>query len=161
MKTKHFIIVLAFLIFSSCCMHRRNHSHTTYSQPVESYSEPIPPPVNFQTFYDDLSPYGYWIYNENGYVWIPEYGPNFSPYHTNGHWVFTNYGWTWVSQYNWGWAPFHYGRWIWDDIYGWEWIPGYDWAPAWVYWGQYNNYYGWAPMPPNAGYGYQPPMNQW
>ncbi|NTW33662.1 MAG: hypothetical protein HGB12_13760, partial [Bacteroidetes bacterium] len=47
------------------------------------------------------------------------------------------------------------------DIYGWEWIPGYDWAPAWVYWGQYNNYYGWAPMPPNAGYGYQPPMNQW
>jgi len=29
------------------------------------------------------------------------------------------------------------------------WIPGYEWAPAWVSWGSYDNYWGWAPMGPN------------
>ncbi len=26
---------------------------------------------------------------------------------------------------------------------------GYEWAPAWVSWGSYNNYWGWAPLGPN------------
>ena len=56
--------------------------------------------VNFQVFYDDLSPYGTWVENADyGYVWIPNVDPGFRPYATNGHWVFTDEGWTWISNY--------------------------------------------------------------
>src|ERR1700730_9286260 len=67
--------------------------------------------VSYQTFYDELSPYGHWIdYPQYGYVWEPNAGPDFRPYNSNGHWVWTDdYEWMWVSDYNWGWAPFHYG----------------------------------------------------
>ena len=62
--------------------------------------------VSFQLFYDQLSPYGQWVeYPGYSYVWIPDAGPDFSPYATQGHWVLTNFGWTWVSDYPWGWAP--------------------------------------------------------
>src|SRR3954464_11015099 len=89
-------------------------------------------PVSYQTFYDELEPYGNWIdYPEYGYVWRPDMGADFRPYSTNGRWVWTDdYEWMWVSDYSWGWAPFHYGRWFFDDAYGWLWIPGYDWSPA-------------------------------
>ena len=64
--------------------------------------------VNFQVFYDNLSPYGYWVDNPvYGYVWVPNVPRGFRPYATNGHWIFTEDGWTWVSNYPWGWAPFH------------------------------------------------------
>src|SRR5665647_1119392 len=73
--------------------------------------------VSFQVFYDELSPYGYWVDNPDyGYVWVPNVAPGFTPYGSNGYWVFTNEGWTWVSNYPWGWAPFHYGRWFYDPI---------------------------------------------
>ena len=86
--------------------------------------------VNFQVFYDDLSPYGQWIdYRGYGYAWVPSAGPDFIPYSTGGHWVWTDYGWTWVSDYDWGWAPFHYGRWDYDNYYGWVWIPDNEWGP--------------------------------
>ncbi len=43
--------------------------------------------VNFQIFYDQLSPYGQWVNNPNyGYVWIPDVGEDFAPYSTSGHW---------------------------------------------------------------------------
>jgi hypothetical protein len=109
--------------------------------------------ISFQTFYDELSPYGDWIYtSEYGYVWQPYFDrpEDFRPYSSNGDWVYTEYGWTWVSDYRWGWAPFHYGRWYFDDYFGWLWIPGNEWAPAWVTWGSYNNYWGWAPLGPNV-----------
>ena len=95
------------------------------------------PSVTYQTFYDDLSPYGDWIdYPEYGYVWHPRVA-DFRPYSTAGHWVWTDeYQWMWVSDYNWGWATFHYGRWLYDDFYGWVWMPGYEWSPAWVEWRQ-------------------------
>lgn len=108
--------------------------------------------ISIQTFYDQLSPYGDWIYTPDfGYVWRPyfDYPQDFRPYSSGGNWVYTTYGWTWVSDYNWGWATFHYGRWDFDDYLGWMWIPGYEWAPAWVTWGSYNNYWGWAPLGPN------------
>src|SRR6266496_4345326 len=91
--------------------------------------------ISYQTFYDELSPYGEWIdYPEYGYVWVPEVD-DFRPYSTGGHWVWTDdYGWMWASDYDWGWAPFHYGRWTYDDWYGWIWVPGYEWSPAWVEW---------------------------
>ena len=107
--------------------------------------------VSFQLFYDDLSPYGQWVhYPGYNYVWIPDAGPDFSPYATAGHWVLTNFGWTWVSDYPWGWAPFHYGRWFFDDYYGWMWVPGREWGPAWVQWRRCDGFYGWAPISPGV-----------
>jgi len=109
--------------------------------------------ISIQTFYDQLSPYGDWINSPDyGYVWRPYFDnpESFRPYSSNGNWVYTDYGWTWSSGYDWGWATFHYGRWDFDNYLGWLWIPGYDWAPAWVSWGSYDNYWGWAPMGPNV-----------
>ena len=126
--------------------------------------------VSYQTFYDELSPYGQWVdYPGQGYVWVPDAGNDFRPYSTNGHWVWTdNYEWMWVSDYDWGWAPFHYGRWEQDDYYGWFWVPGYEWSPAWVAWRDGGDYYGWAPLRPginisinfNIG-SYNPPNDYW
>src|ERR1035437_298438 len=105
--------------------------------------------ISFQVFYDQLSPYGQWVDDpNNGYIWLPNVGPDFTPYSSDGHWVYSDYGWTWVSDYDWGWAPFHYGRWDYDDYYGWFWVPGHEWGPAWVVWRHSDNYYGWAPMRP-------------
>ncbi|MGE5423809.1 MAG: DUF6600 domain-containing protein [Syntrophothermus sp.] len=123
--------------------------------------------VNFQVFYDNLSPYGTWVMDQNyGYVWIPDVDPGFQPYATNGHWVYTVYGWTWISDYPWGWAPFHYGRWTFDPMYGSIWIPGNEWGPAWVTWRHANGYYGWAPMGPGVNINiaitnYSIPANYW
>lgn len=112
--------------------------------------------ITYQTFYDNLSPYGTWIdYPTYGHVWSPRIGADFRPYATNGHWVFSAEGWAWSSDYNWGWAPFHYGRWLYDDMYGWLWIPGYDWSPAWVTWGMVDNFYCWAPLMPGIDVGLQ------
>lgn len=106
---------------------------------------------NYQDFYDDLAPYGRWLYDPSfGYVWMPNVGRDFRPYFTNGYWAMTQFGNTWVSLYDWGWAPFHYGRWTYDGYYGWLWIPGNEWAPAWVSWRSNNNYYGWAPIGPGV-----------
>ena len=105
--------------------------------------------ITYQTFYDNLSPYGTWIdYPGYGHVWNPRIEGDFRPYATNGHWIFSGEGWAWASDYTWGWAPFHYGRWLYDDMYGWLWIPGYDWSPAWVTWGTVDNFYCWAPLMP-------------
>ena len=105
--------------------------------------------ISFQTFYDELSPYGDWVHNPvHGYVWVPYAERGFQPYATSGHWVMTQYGNTWVSDYEWGWAPFHYGRWFYDDFYGWAWVPGSEWGPSWVHWRHSDGYYGWAPLGP-------------
>ena len=126
--------------------------------------------VSYQTFYDELSPYGQWIdFPGQGYVWVPDATDDFRPYSTNGHWVWTDdYEWMWVSDYDWGWAPFHYGRWDNDPYYGWYWVPGYEWSPAWVAWRDGGDYYGWAPIRPginisvnfNIG-SYSPPYDFW
>jgi hypothetical protein len=126
--------------------------------------------ISYQTFYDELDPYGDWMeYPDYGYVWVPNAGGDFRPYETNGHWVWSDdYEWMWVSDYDWGWAPFHYGRWMMDPYYGWIWVPGYEWSPAWVAWRDGGDYYGWAPLRPgfnisvniNLG-GYNPPMDYW
>lgn len=120
--------------------------------------------VNLQYFYDNLSPYGSWVSSPRyGNVWVPDVAEGFRPYYSNGRWVFTNDGWMWASDYDWGWAPFHYGRWVYDRQYSWMWVPGYDWAPAWVTWGSYSGYYGWAPMGPGVAFniGYHPPIDYW
>jgi len=143
--------------------------------PPAPVADPLPPPppepqpvATYQSFYDDLSPYGQWINDPRyGYVWLPDVGPDFKPYATNGHWVYTDEGWTWASDYRWGWAAFHYGRWFFQDGYGWMWIPGNEYAPAWVTWRNSNDYYGWAPMGPGVSFdmayggGYLPPSHYW
>ncbi|MBO9618570.1 MAG: hypothetical protein J7539_05980 [Niabella sp.] len=163
MKTKFFntslALLLAGMLISGCA------ASITAQAPV-----PVPTedgPITYQTFYDDLSPYGTWIdYPGYGHVWHPGMGSGFRPYATGGHWVYSGEGWAWASDYSWGWAPFHYGRWIYDDAYGWLWVPGYTWSPAWVTWGYVDNYYCWAPLMPGvsvtAGFGsYMPHSIYW
>jgi len=105
--------------------------------------------ISFQTFYNDLSPYGRWTNSRQyGSIWTPNVDADFQPYSSNGYWEVTEFGNTWVSDYDWGWAPFHYGRWSFDDYNGWFWIPGYEWGPAWVNWRSGGDYYGWAPLGP-------------
>lgn len=120
--------------------------------------------VNFQVFYNELSPFGDWVLDPaHGYVWIPYVDGHFHPYGSHGRWVMTSFGNTWVSDFAWGWAPFHYGRWFWSDFYGWAWVPGYEWGPAWVSWRSGGGFYGWAPLAPgihvNVSFGM--PSNYW
>jgi len=149
MKTK-LLFIACLLFFSFSQVHSQN-VHVS---------------VGFQTFYDELEPYGTWVnYPQHGYVWRYRASGEFRPYSTNGRWVYTDDGWTWVSDYNWGWAPFHYGRWLYDDELGWLWVPGNEWAPAWVTWGSYNDNFAWAPIAPgisiSIGSSYRPPSNYW
>ncbi|MCO5937329.1 hypothetical protein NAF17_17415 [Mucilaginibacter sp. RB4R14] len=133
------IALLAFL-FTSCASSR------IMAQQEGQY-------ISDQQFYDELQPYGTWIYDQQyGNVWIPNVEEDFKPYATRGYWAMTDAGNTWVSDYPWGWAAFHYGRWHYDNYYGWEWSPGSAWAPAWVNWRDGGGYYGWAPMQPNMNY---------
>ena len=110
--------------------------------------------VSYQTFYDELAPYGQWVNDpEYGNVWVPNEGGDFRPYGNRGHWVMTEYGNTWVSEDPWGWACYHYGRWTYNPYYGWIWVPGYEWAPAWVSWRFGGGYCGWAPLAPGYAVG--------
>ncbi len=155
------LILIAGVFFLFSC----GPSRVVVTEPAP---DPVPEPaVSYQSFYDDLSPYGTWInYPGYGYVWMPDAGPDFKPYSTNGNWVYTDAGWTWASDYNWGWATFHYGRWFFEQGYGWMWVPGNEWAPAWVSWRGGGDYYGWAPLGPNVSIdvalgSYNPPANYW
>ena len=148
-KSKQFLAVASLLI---CFL-------AISLQPAKAQVE-----VSLQLFYDDLSPYGSWVYSpQYGNVWVPEAGPGFRPYFSGGHWVYTENGWLWASTYDWGWAPFHYGTWVMDHHHGWMWVPGYEWAPAQVTWGYYSGYYGWAPLGPGISYStsYYPAMDHW
>jgi len=140
-----------------------NNSDQAYNNSTSNDNSNNTDNQNYQTFHDQLSPYGNWIYYPGyGNVWVPTQVPSdFSPYVTAGHWVNTDYGWTWVSNYAWGGVPFHYGRWFRDAAYGWMWMPGYQWAPAWVSWGSYDNYYCWAPLAPFVNYFSYRPVYGW
>jgi hypothetical protein len=160
MKNIYFILA-AGLFITSC-------GPTTVIQSDSYQPEPAPvAEVSYQSFYDQLSPYGSWInYPGYGYVWMPNAGPDFRPYSSNGNWIYTDAGWTWASNYSWGWAPFHYGRWFYENGYGWLWVPGNEWAPAWVSWRSGGDYYGWAPLGPRISVdvalsSYNPPVNYW
>ena len=132
--------------------------------PSQPAPEPVNPPpgapppgapavnANFDSFHDQLSPYGAWIQTPGGWVWHPSVAPTWRPYLDGGHWVYTDAGWFWASDYPWGDIVFHYGRWSYDGVYGWVWTPGYEYAPAWVCWRHADDegYVGWAPLPPGA-----------
>jgi hypothetical protein len=150
---KSFLLPFSFILLLGFSMIKSHHVDAS------PYSG-----VNFQVFYNELSPYGDWVMDPNhGYVWIPFVNNGFQPYASNGYWTMTDFGNTWVSNYAWGWAPFHYGRWFWSNYYGWAWVPGYEWGPAWVNWRTGGGYYGWAPLGPGFGinFSFHAPMSHW
>lgn len=162
-KLLNIILIASFSMAGCYTTGRVSHGETANYNYSDSYDNSE---VTYQTFYNQLQPYGNWINNaEYGNIWQPYASKGFRPYETSGHWVSTVDGWAWASDYNWGWAPFHYGRWLFDQSIGWAWVPGYEWAPAWVTWGQYNNYYAWAPLAPgiNISFGnaWRAPSNYW
>jgi len=112
------------------------------------------PPAEVTYFYNDLSPYGSWVYLEGyGWCWQPRavvISPSWRPYCDGGYWVYSDVGWYWQSSYSWGWAPFHYGRWYAHPRCGWVWTPDRVWGPAWVTWRVAGDSCGWAPLPPHA-----------
>ena len=119
-----------------------------YNSGYNSYE----PEGRFGFFYSSLSPYGEWVDCNFGYAWRPyRVGHAWRPY-LNGRWIWTAYGWYWASYEPFGWATFHYGRWTYDDYYGWIWIPDDVWGPSWVEWRYDNDYIGWAPLSPYAGF---------
>jgi hypothetical protein len=124
--------------------------------PAATVPEAVPTDPNYTYFYDSLAPYGSWV-NVDGYgqCWQPTVcyvNPGWQPYCDSGHWVNTDCGWYWTSDYSWGWAPFHYGRWFHHPTRGWCWAPDRVWGPSWVSWRYNNDYCGWAPLPPGAGF---------
>jgi hypothetical protein len=110
-------------------------------------------PIDVSVFYQKLSDDGQWFQSPTyGWSWTPyDMTADWRPY-SNGHWEYTDDGWSWASDEPWGWACYHYGRWYFDDTYGWAWVPGTEWAPAWVAWRNTDDYVGWAPLPPGAGW---------
>jgi len=154
---KNYISISAMLIAGA--MFTPSLQPQAHAQDVQVSSQ-----VSFQTFYDELSPYGQWVNDpQYGNVWVPNEEPGYRPYATRGHWAMTDQGNMWVSDVPWGWACYHYGRWTYNGYYGWVWIPGYEWAPAWVNWRSGGGYYGWAPMGPGQypGSYYEYPVNYW
>jgi len=117
-------------------------------QPNTTVADAPPEGGSDQPFYDDLSPYGRWVFVTGpGWVWSPyNVQAGWRPYQL-GHWVFTDYGWTWASDEQWGSVVYHYGRWNMDPTYGWIWAPGTEWGPAWVAWHEGGGFVGWAPLP--------------
>jgi hypothetical protein len=145
----HRLILTMLLLLSAGCAGSGSVSQAQIQGPPQGS-------ITYQTFYDELSPYGTWIdYPSYGHVWNPRVEGDFRPYATNGYWNYSDEGWAWMSGYNWGWAPFHYGRWLYDNNYGWLWLPGYDWSPAWVTWGFVDDDYCWAPLMPEVNVGMQ------
>jgi Family of unknown function (DUF6600) len=169
MRRNVLAVLLGSLFLASCVIYvpydgeegppppRAPSDERTYEREHEDY----PSEMDYNDFYEYLSPYGVWVnFPPYNYVWIPRnVGHYWRPY-TYGRWAWTDYGWTWVSYHEWGWAPFHYGRWGWDDRLGWFWVPGSIWAPAWVSWRWGSYYVGWCPLPPDiefvAGVGIGP-----
>src|SRR5262245_38396339 len=110
--------------------------------------------LDFDVIYAELEPYGSWFEHPVwGTVWRPHVDAQWRPY-AHGSWLYTDeVGWYWQAEEPWGWAPFHYGRWLIDEDGSWIWIPDSEWGPAWVAWRWSEDYVGWAPLPPQAGWG--------
>jgi hypothetical protein len=97
----------------------------------------------------ELNSYGEWVQiNNYGNVWHPYVVYDWMPY-DNGHWAYADGNWTWISYEPFGWIVYHYGYWYEDPFYGWVWMPSDGvWSPARVLWVDYDDYIGWAPIPP-------------
>ena len=129
-------------------------------QPVSNRPRASRPSGNVDYFFDELSPYGRWVENDDyGYVFVPKRrGAGWRPFQ-EGRWTWTDdYGWYWESSEPFGWATYHYGRWDYDPDYGWYWVPGDTWSPAWATFRVGGGRVGWAPIAPDrSGYQYGAP----
>ncbi|HEX4055790.1 MAG TPA: DUF6600 domain-containing protein [Tepidisphaeraceae bacterium] len=157
-------ISLSALMLQSGCERTAGPASSNYDEPTSADAAAIdeyqPPPPEVLTAYEtDLNPYGSWVaVSGYGQCWAPSNRPaGWEPY-TVGYWADTDYGWSWVAvgdEAQWGDVTYHYGRWYNAPSAGWVWIPGTTWAPAWVAWREGGGYCGWAPLPPQAGFGVQ------
>lgn len=106
-----------------------------------------------------LAQYGSWTdVAPYGSVWVPSVTPGWEPF-TYGHWVWTDDNWAWVSYEPYGWLVYHYGNWDYKTTVGWFWIEGDTWSPAQAMWVDYDDYVGWAPVPP-AGVEWPDPWDE-
>ena len=97
-----------------------------------------------------LSSYGEWVYIPTfGTVWRPDVVPGWQPFYY-GHWIWTSDDWAWASYEPYGWLVYHYGFWGYSPEIGWFWVPGDTWYPARVQWYIFEDYVGWAPIPPQG-----------
>jgi hypothetical protein len=146
------LCLAVFVVVTGCASSYGQTYHQSY-EPTYVRASMRSPGVDVSYFYDNLAPYGDWFQDPSyGWCWTPyDVSASWRPYY-DGHWAYTDYGWSWVSNEPWGWATYHYGRWFFDDSYGWVWVPGTDWAPAWVAWRSSDDWVGWAPLPPAAGW---------
>ncbi len=100
--------------------------------------------------YSYLAQYGTWTdVAPFGSVWVPSVAPGWEPF-TYGHWVNSDQGWAWVSYEPYGWLVYHYGNWDYKPDVGWFWVEGDTWSPAQAQWVDYDDYVGWAPIPPDG-----------
>src|ERR1700736_4076386 len=144
-----------------CGTTKDGETHAFLAIPVEGAAshETVQPPVqtagggdSLDVFYDQLTPMGEWCdCGDYGHVFRPRVPHGWRPY-CNGHWVWTDRGWYWDSDDGFGWSCYHCGRWIHEEDC-WCWVPGTEWAPAWVSWRTGPEHCGWAPLPPEAGFG--------
>jgi hypothetical protein len=113
---------------------------------VRHYSD-APPDVagRYEGLYD-LEGNGHWVYVDNGWYWQPTVvATDWRPYY-DGYWGwYPTWGWTWMPYTHWGYVTHHYGRWLWRGGYGWMWSPAPVFGGAWVVWGTFGGYVGWAP----------------
>ena len=118
-------------------------------------------PIDIDTFYDELSPYGGWVCTRAlAMSGCPRTSRRAAPLRRRP-----------LNLYRRVWlvlgleralclGGIHYGRWGYDEDYGWFWVPGDTWAPAWVQWRYSDDYVGWAPVGPGPrGYAYGVPEN--
>ena len=129
------IIAFSFLLVSGC----------SYTENQNAMNESAPNGYNL----NDLNNYGEWLHiTQYGDVWRPYVVSDWMPFE-NGHWIYGDGDWSWISYEPFGWIVYHYGFWYNDAAYGWVWIPSDNsWSPARIKWIEYDDYIGWAPLPP-------------
>jgi Family of unknown function (DUF6600) len=135
-KISSFLVLILSPLLISGCAYTGTQDTTNNSSP-DGYN------------LDDLNNYGEWVHLDNyGDAWRPYVVSDWMPFE-NGDWSYADGNWTWVSYEPFGWIVYHYGYWYDDSFYGWVWIPSDNpWSPARVNWISYDNYIGWAPLPP-------------
>ena len=164
------LILVIGLAFAIGCSGGRDTELLGDPEPAQLTESEAPPeewdaeagfdaPVDSLEMFSDLRFYGSWfdIY-PYGWVWRPIVVSDWAPM-TQGHWVWTIYGWMWVSYDPFGWATYNYGYWVNDFTFGWVWVPACQWYPVQCEWLVWDDYVGWAPMPP-PGVRFRDPWEQ-
>ena len=135
-KINGIILLIFFPLITAGC---------SYTESQNTMDQTAPDGYNL----DELNNYGEWVHIDNyGDAWRPYVVSDWMPF-DNGYWAYADGSWTWISYEPFGWIVYHYGYWYDDSFYGWVWIPSDNqWSPARVEWVDYDNYIGWAPLPP-------------